>query len=314
MDIVQRLNIRAMVVLPLWTQDRQIGVLLLQGDVPYTFRPRDIRAYFSLLGQLTVAIENQRLLEQAQQRAIELAKAKEAAEIANRAKSEFLASMSHELRTPLNAILGFAELLEMGQYGPLTTKQLKPLKEIIDSALYQTRLVDELIDQAQLEAGKLKLQVSCFAPIDVISRPLATLQPLAQNKGLTLTGSLAPDVVPTLSGDLARLQQILLNLIGNAIKFTDTGAVQVDIYHPDTLHWAMRVTDTGCGIPLEAQERIFEPFVQVDGSLTRLHNGTGLGLSLVKQLTTIMGGQITLASQVGQGSTFTITLPITLRA
>ncbi|MCB0209783.1 MAG: hypothetical protein KDJ52_10650 [Anaerolineae bacterium] len=245
------------------------------------------------------------------ERTEELTQAHDHALASSRFKTELLAKVSHELRTPLNAILGFAELLEIGQYGPLTGKQLIPLQEIADSALYQTRLVNELIDQAQLEAGKVTLYVSSFAPLDVITQPLNTLQPLAHNKGLTLTGSLAPDLLPTLSGDLVRLQQILLNLVGNAIKFTDTGQIQVDIYQPDLLHWAMRVTDTGCGIPPEAQECIFEPFVQVDGSLTRLHSGTGLGLSLVKQLTTLMGGRITLASQIGQGSTFTITLPLT---
>lgn len=244
------------------------------------------------------------------ERTQELAQARDQALAASQFKTELLAKVSHELRTPLNAILGFAELLQMGQYGPMTEKQLKPVHDIINSTLYQTRLVSELIDQAQLEAGQLKLKISCFAPTAIIDGPLGTLEPLARNKGLTLTRSLAPDLLPTLSGDLTRLQQILLNLVGNAIKFTDTGEIRVDIYHPDAHHWAMRVSDTGYGIPPEAQDRIFEPFGQVDGSITRRHGGTGLGLSIVKQLTTIMGGQITLTSHIEQGSTFTITLPI----
>lgn len=245
------------------------------------------------------------------ERTQELAQARDHALAASQFKSELLAKVSHELRTPLNAILGFAELLQIGQYGPVIDKQQKALHEIIDSTLYQTRLVNELLDQAQLEAGQLKLKISSFAPMDIINGPLATLEPLAQNKGVTLTSSLASDLSPTLSGDLTRLQQILVNLAGNAIKFTDAGEVRVDIYQPDAFHWAMRVSDTGYGIPPEAQERIFEPFGQVDGSVTRQHRGTGLGLSIVKQLTTIMGGQITLVSQIGQGSTFTITLPVT---
>lgn len=244
------------------------------------------------------------------ERTQELAQARDHALAASQFKSELLAKVSHELRTPLNAILGFAELMQSGQYGPVTDKQLQTLHQIINSTLYQTRLVSELLDQAQLEAGQLKLKISSFAPTDIINGPLTTLEPLAQNKGLTLTSSLAPDLSPTLSGDLIRLQQILVNLVSNAIKFTNTGEIRVDIYQPDPFHWAMRVSDTGYGIPPEAQERIFEPFGQVDGSITRLHSGTGLGLSIVKQLTIIMGGQITLASQIGQGSTFTVTLPV----
>jgi signal transduction histidine kinase len=125
-----------------------------------------------------------------------------------------------------------------------------------------------------------------------------------------LTINIASEVPVILSGDEGRLQQILVNLVSNAIKFTQAGAVQVHIYCPDAAHWAMQVTDTGPGIPGEAHEYIFEPFRQVDGSVTRHYIGTGLGLSIVKQLTTLMAGRITLESQVGQGSTFTVLLPL----
>jgi signal transduction histidine kinase len=228
----------------------------------------------------------------------------------SRLKTELLSKVSHELRTPLGAILGFAELLEAGVYGPLSDKQQQVTIRIIDSTQYLTTLVNELLDQAQLEAGRLKLNIQPFAPANLVDDILVKMGVLARAKGLSLTSDIAADVPSALWGDTARLQQILVNLVSNAIKFTSVGAVRVQLYRPDTGHWALQVSDTGSGIPAEAQAYIFEPFRQVDGSITRPHPGTGLGLSIVKQLTTLMGGEITLKSEIGQGSTFTISLPL----
>jgi signal transduction histidine kinase len=130
-----------------------------------------------------------------------------------------------------------------------------------------------------------------------------------QTKGLSLTTEIAPDMPATLWGDAARVQQIVVNLVSNAIKFTQKGEIQVCIYQPDPVHWALQVSDTGAGIPAEAQSYIFEPFQQVDGSITREHRGTGLGLSIVKQLTELMEGQVILVSETGKGSTFKVVLP-----
>lgn len=239
-----------------------------------------------------------------------LALARDQALEANRLKTELLAKVSHELRTPLGAILGFAELLEVNTYGPLSEKQRQVTTKIINSTHYLTTLVNELLDQAQLEAGRLKLNVHSFAPANLVDDTLTKLSVLARTKGLSLTSDIATDVPATLFGDAARLQQILVNLVSNAIKFTQRGGVRVKLYCPDADYWALRVSDTGPGIPAEAQTYIFEPFRQVDGSITRAHAGTGLGLSIVKQLTTLMGGEITLESKVGQGSTFTVYLPL----
>ncbi|HXW01360.1 MAG TPA: ATP-binding protein, partial [Anaerolineae bacterium] len=228
----------------------------------------------------------------------------------SRLKTELLAKVSHELRTPLGAILGFAELLEAGVYGPLSDKQQQVTIRIIDSTQYLTTLVNELLDQAQLEAGRLKLNIQPFAPANLVDDTLVKMGVLARAKGLSLTSDIAADVPSALWGDTARLQQILVNLVSNAIKFTSVGGVRVRLYRPDTGYWALQVSDTGSGIPAEAQAYIFEPFRQVDGSITRAHAGTGLGLSIVKQLTTLMGGEITLKSEMGQGSTFTISLPL----
>jgi signal transduction histidine kinase len=156
----------------------------------------------------------------------------------------------------------------------------------------------------------LKLNSRFFVSTSLMQAMLAKMNVLAQAKGLNLSASIAPEVPPTLHGDPDRLQQVLVNLVSNAIKFTQAGAVQIRFYCPDPSHWAMEVSDTGPGIPPEAQSYIFEPFRQVDGSMTRVHTGAGLGLSIVKHLVTLMEGQVTLDSEVGRGSIFTVCLPL----
>jgi signal transduction histidine kinase len=173
-----------------------------------------------------------------------------------------------------------------------------------------TVLVNELLDQAQLEAGRLKLKIGPVDLREMVDQVAARMTVLAQAKGLRLTCEVAADIPPLLAGDRDRLQQILFNLVSNAVKFTEAGTVQVDIHCSDSTQWAMVVTDTGPGIPVEARTRIFEPFGQVDSSMTRNHDGTGLGLSIVKQLTELMDGQISLESEAGQVSTLTVRLPL----
>ncbi len=228
----------------------------------------------------------------------------------SRLKSQLLANVSHDLRTPLNAILGHAEMLQKGIYGSLLDKQHHIIQRVILNTESLTEMVNKLMDQAQLEAGTLKLKITPFAPVELIERMQSTMKVLAETKGVQLTSNITADVPSTLSGDLDRLYQILMNLVGNAIKFTERGSVQVRIYRTAETHWAIQVSDTGPGIPPEAHASIFEPFWQVDGTATREYSGTGLGLSIVKQLTTMMGGQVILESQVGQGSTFTVLLPL----
>jgi PAS domain S-box-containing protein len=242
----------------------------------------------------------------------ELVQARDQALEASRLKSQLLARVSHELRTPLGVILGYAELLGDGLYGPLVPQQQNVIAEIMDSTRHLTELVNELLDEAQLEARAVKLQLAPFAPAELLHKITTTMSVLTLDKGLSFHASAASQVPPVLLGDETRLRQILVNLIGNALKFTATGGVQVYFYCPDRDHWALEVADTGCGIPAEAQPYIFEPFRQVDGSMTRKHRGTGLGLSIVKALTELMGGIITLQSEVDRGSTFTITLPLTV--
>jgi signal transduction histidine kinase len=254
--------------------------------------------------------ERDRLEQRVAARTRELVITRDQALEASRLKTELLAKVSHELRTPLSIILGYAEMLQMSVYGLLSEQQQPPLQEIIDSTNYLTGVVNDLLSQAQLDADKLELNINPFTPAKLVANIHSKMNPLAQAKGLTLTTEIAADVPVVLQGDSHRIQQILLNLIDNAIKFTQQGEVRVHLYQPNTYYWMLQISDTGPGIPAEVQKSIFEPFWQVDGSITRQHGGVGLGLSIVKQLTTLMGGEISLTSEVGQGSTFTVCLPI----
>ncbi len=227
----------------------------------------------------------------------------------DRMKSAFVSMASHELRTPLNAILGYTDMLKVGVYGALSDDQKNALERIAANTKRMLGLVNNLLDQAQIEAGKLTLYTGPFAIHDLLADLEATMGVLANSKGVEFSYTVEnlPDI---LLGDPQRLNQILVNLVGNAIKFTDQGYVRVRAYRSDEDHWALQVSDTGAGIPKEAHSYIFEAFRQVDDPITRKYTGSGLGLSIVKQLTTLMGGEITLVSDVGQGSTFTIILPL----
>jgi PAS domain S-box-containing protein len=225
-------------------------------------------------------------------------------------KSTFLAIVSHELRTPLNAILGYAEMIKEKIYGPTTEKQHTAAERIMNNSQRLLDIVSDLLDQAQIEAGKLTIQMRPFRPAELIEAAQGLLEKAAAEKGLKLTAELDPAVPETMTGDFIRLQQILVNLINNAIKYTETGSIQIRVFRPDSKHWSMEVLDTGEGIPPESLPYIFEAFRQADSSTTRKHGGFGLGLSIVKQLVELMNGEVTVSSKLGVGSIFTITLPI----
>jgi PAS domain S-box-containing protein len=227
----------------------------------------------------------------------------------NRMKSAFVSIASHELRTPLNAILGYVDMLQEGVYGPLSEEQRNTLRRIVANTGHLLSLVSNLLDRAQIEAGTLTLSAAPFALTELIDSVRGVMDVLAHSKGLKLVSHIADDMLDTLFCDRQRLYQILINLVGNAIKFTDEGTVCMRAYRFDAEYWALEVSDTGRGIPVEAQSYIFEPFRQVDDSFTREHTGVGLGLSIVKQLADLMSGEITLKSEVGRGSTFTVVLP-----
>jgi PAS domain S-box-containing protein len=228
----------------------------------------------------------------------------------DRMKSAFVSMVSHELRTPLNAILGYGDMLKEKVYGPLTDGQMSTVQRVIANGQRMLGLVNNLLDQAQIEAGKITIAMAAFNPNQLMEDLSSVMNVLATQKGLQLDYSVADDVPTSLISDRHRLHQILVNLVGNAIKFTEEGKVSIHVFRPDPEHWTLEVSDTGPGIPREAQAYIFEPFRQVDSSATRHHAGSGLGLSIVRQLVNLLGGEITLVSEVGQGSTFAVILPL----
>jgi PAS domain S-box-containing protein len=240
----------------------------------------------------------------------ELARAHDQALEASHYKSELIAKVSHELRTPLSAILGYAEFLYKETFAPLTPQQKHFTAEILDSVKYLNSLINDLLDVSQIERGTVKIQIAPFEVRKMVDQVGEALSPLAKTRGLRFTTEVAPDLPAALPGDQRRVRQILTNLVNNAIKFTEKGSVAVHIRLADQQHWVMQVTDTGPGISTEAQARIFESFWQADGSSTRKQRGYGLGLSIVKQLTELMGGEVTLDSTLGRGSTFKVMLPL----
>jgi signal transduction histidine kinase len=201
-------------------------------------------------------------------------------------------------------------MLHVGVYGELNEKQRGIVNRVSANGKRRLGLVNNLLDQAQMEAGKLSLHVAPFTLETLVEDLKSVATVLAENKGLTLKFEVDPAVPPELISDAQRLHQILLNLVGNAIKFTQMGTVGVRVYLPDRTHWALEVSDTGGGIPKEAQAYIFDAFRQVDDPITRENIGSGLGLSIVKQLVNLLGGDVTVKSDIGLGSTFTVVLPL----
>lgn len=225
-------------------------------------------------------------------------------------KSTFVAVVSHELRTPLNAIMGYAEMLKEAVFGPVNEKQKVATERVMSNTQRLLGIVSELLDQAQIEAGKLKIKIASFEPAKLVENVHEVMDKITLDKNLKLSSRIDPALPKSILGDSDRLQQILINLVNNSAKFTTQGEIQINLFRENQTHWGMEVRDTGVGIPEEEIPHIFDTFRQVDSTTTRQHGGIGLGLAIVKQLVELMQGEISVKSQQGNGSSFTIILPL----
>ena len=248
----------------------------------------------------------------ATQKALEGARV--AADNANMAKSAFLANMSHEIRTPMNGVLGLTELV---LHTDLNEKQRQYITLANQSAKGLMVIIDDLLDVAKIEAGQMVIEHRPFSVRKCLEEALSPLLLTGQQKGLRLVWQVADAIPATLVGDAVRLRQVLINLVGNAVKFTNQGSVQVTVEPaldapPTGVHLRFTVRDTGIGMSPEQLQRVFEPFVQADSSITRRYGGTGLGLAIVARLVKLMGGDIQVTSQEGQGSCLSFTAQLAL--
>ena len=316
---------RAMLGVPLLGTKGPIGVIALTRSVPRPFSAREIDLMTTFGDQAVIAIETARLVDELKSREEAIAAAKEAAEsardvaeqeraaaeAANQAKSTFLATMSHEIRTPLNGVLGMVEVLE--RQG-LDKAQLRTVATMRDSAFALLRIIDDVLDFSKIEAGRLELEETGFFLSELVHSVVATFRQQTATKGLALHLDILPGSADALIGDPTRVRQILLNLVGNALKFTERGSIRIragtEPLGAGRMRLTLAVTDTGIGLSPEQCTGLFRPFAQADSSTTRRFGGTGLGLSIVRRLAQLMQGDIKVESEVGVGSMFTVTLAL----
>jgi GAF domain-containing protein len=292
---------RTILGVPLMREGAAIGVLILGRSKPRPFTGQQIELAETFADQAVIAIENVRLFEEIQDKSRQL-------EVASQHKSQFLANMSHELRTPLNAILGYTELMADGIYGELPEKTMGVLKRLESNGRHLLGLINDVLDLSKIEAGQLVLELTDYSLEDIAQTVRSTLEPLAADKKLAFKVEVAPKM-PAGHGDGRRLTQVVINLVGNAIKFTDAGEVVIKATATDgSFHLSVR--DTGPGISAADQAKLFQEFQQADNAITRKKGGTGLGLAISKRIIEMHGGKIWLESQVGQGSTFSFTVPV----
>jgi signal transduction histidine kinase len=276
---------------------------------PITQQELMARVHFHL--QLSYSIRALKVAEQQQLRAVLLEKDKEMAEAANRSKSLFLAKMSHEIRTPMNGIIGMTELCLRT---PLSTIQKNYLNKVYDSAHFLLEIINEILDFSKIEADRIELETIPFNLESTFADVGSLLSPQAQDKGVALHLEIDPDLPLSLVGDSSRLRQVMMNLIGNGVKFTEWGRVtiQISLLGADDQQVSVRFTvqDTGVGIPDSQIDQVFQPFIQAETSTFRHFGGTGLGLNISQRLVGLMGGRISVESKEGEGSRFTFELAL----
>jgi len=290
--------------IPLSARGRAVGLLSAYFKEPRDISETEARALRTIARLVSVAKENADLVSELRDNNLAL-------ERANRLKSEFLASVSHELRTPMNAIIGYTKLMLDGLDGDLTDQQIADLQRVAQAADNLLSLINGLLDLAKIEAGKMELNLEEVNIEVVVAEVVELIRPQADAKGLALEMDVSR-ALPAAFADRARVRQVLVNLAANAVKFTERGSVTIAAAAADG--WiTLAVTDTGVGIPAEAQVYIFDEFRQADSSTTRKYGGTGLGLAISKRLVALHGGRIWVDSAAGVGSTFRFTLPVRMR-
>jgi signal transduction histidine kinase len=300
-ETILRAGYRARLLVPLVAPDGVIGALVVRRLEPGEFPKATIDLMRTFAAQSVLAIQNARLFSEIGEKSRQL-------EVASQHKSQFLANMSHELRTPLNAILGYTELIVDGIYGDISDKARATLERIQSNGRHLLGLINDVLDLSKIEAGQLTLSLADYSIKEVVHNVYGAVESLATAKNLALKVELPKDL-PMARGDERRLTQVLLNLVGNAIKFTDIGEVAIKTSTADGA-FTVAVCDTGPGIPEADQGKIFEEFQQADSSPTKKKGGTGLGLSIAKRIIEMHGGRLWVESELGQGSTFCFTVPV----
>ena len=301
LPFIQQTGFRALLAVPLLREDRLIGGLIVRRKVAGEFPAPVVELLQTFAAQSVLAIHNARLFYEIEEKGREL-------EIANKHKSEFLANMSHELRTPLNAILGYTELILDNIYGDVPDKIQEVLERLEKNGRHLLGLINDVLDLSKIEAGQLTLSLNDYSMQEVVHTVVYSVESLAEEKNLALRVSVAPDLNVG-KGDEQRIAQVFLNLVGNAIKFTEEGEVKVEVTSSNN-KFLVAVSDTGPGLSAVDQQRIFEEFHQADSSSTQKKGGTGLGLAISKKIVAMHGGRIWVESSPGQGSTFSFTLPV----
>ena len=301
-DLVMRAGYRSLLSVPLLSENEVVGVLLVNRRVPGEFPPRIVELLRTFSTQSALAIQNARLFSEIEDKSRQL-------EAANRHKDEFLASMSHELRTPLNAVIGFSEVLLERMFGEVNDKQEEYLNDILASGRHLLSLINDILDLAKIEAGRMELDVEDFDLAAAIDNALVLIRERATRKGLALDTRVDP-VLGGVRGDQRKIKQVLVNLLSNAVKFTpEGGRIEVRAQRVDGVA-EISVVDTGIGIATEDHEAVFEEFRQVGTDYAKKHEGTGLGLALARKFVELHGGRIWIKSRLGEGSTFTFTIPV----
>jgi GAF domain-containing protein len=300
-EILVRMGHRALLAVPLVREDQIIGALVVNRRTPGEFAPEVVELLKTFATQSALAIQNARLFREVEEKGRQLA-------VASQHKSQFLANMSHELRTPLNAVLGYTELILDETFGEVPEPIRDSLERARNSGQHLLGLINDVLDLSKIEAGQLTLSLADYAMEEVTHAVATNVESLAAEKKLGLRVTVPPDLPPG-RGDSRRIAQVLLNLVGNAIKFTEAGEVRVEVTLADDT-FVVSVADTGPGISEADQAKIFEEFQQADSSSTRKKGGTGLGLAIAKRIVEMHGGRIWVESRLGRGSTFRFALPV----